>query len=202
MEIGCGTGANLDMLASFGHVCGMERDDYARECAWAASNGRVEIVEGSLPDDLGRASGPYDLVCMFDVLEHVEDDRRSLANIRALVATGGSLLITVPAYQWLWSVHDETLGHHRRYTRRGLVGLLRDTGYTVRYAGYLNFYTLPLLAAARTADRLLHREQSSGSGLPPRPINAALYALMRLESLLLPRVSYPCGSTVAVLAER
>lgn len=108
----------------------------------------------------------------------------------------------MPAYQWLWSVHDEKLGHYRRYTRRGLVGLLRDTGYSVRYAGYLNFYTLPLLIVARLADRLLKRGRSSGSGLPPRPPNAALYSLMRLEEMLLPRVAYPCCSSVAVLSQR
>lgn len=68
IEIGCGTGANLDMLTSFGNVCGMERDAFARERVLAASNGRAEIVDGSLPYDLSRASGHYDLVCMFDVL--------------------------------------------------------------------------------------------------------------------------------------
>ncbi len=78
----------------------------------------LDARAGALPDAIPLEPGRWDAVCLFDVLEHLDDEAGALAACRRLLAPGGRLFVTVPAYAWLWSRHDELLGHRRRYTAR------------------------------------------------------------------------------------
>ena len=118
LELGAGTGGNLKLLQSFGEVSAMELDDQARELASRKSG--LSIMPGKLPNDISFESNRFDVVCLFDVLEHVREDFETLEAIKSLLKPNGRVLITVPAYQWLWSQHDKSLHHFRRYTRTGL----------------------------------------------------------------------------------
>lgn len=200
LEVGCGTGSNLPMLAAFGNVTALELDDYARE--HLASRSLVSVSKGWLPDGMEAVYGKhFDLVCIFDVLEHIERDEDALAALRNYVRPGGRLLLTVPAYQWMFGAHDRMLGHYRRYTRGRLRELCLRQGYEILYAGYINVLLFPLMAVARLIDRFFRNENacSTGTGVPPFGFNALLYAFFSMESFWIPYISSPFGGSVVLL---
>lgn len=205
LEVGSGTGANLTLLAGFGQVTGLEMSAQALALArerGLEQPGRVQLVQGRCPDDLPALGRRFDLVCLFDVLEHIPDDRAALRGLRECLKPGGRLLVTVPAYQWLWSAHDESLHHQRRYRRGELLRLLGDCGLDVRRASYFNSLLFPLAAAGRIADRVLGRREASGAGVPPAPVNAALRAVFGFERHLLPHLRLPFGLSILAVAVR
>ena len=130
LEAGCGTGGNLAMLARHGTVDALEYD--GESLALAMSRGVGTVAVGALPDQIGFGDNCYDLIVLLDVLEHVEQDRASLAALRERLAVGGSLLLTVPAAQWLWSDHDILHHHKRRYTLGSLSAVARSAGLEVK----------------------------------------------------------------------
>ena len=189
LEIGSGTGANLSVLSKYGNVTAMELDDYARETI--RENLCASKVKGWLPDGLGEIRGQaFDIICMFDVLEHIENDGAALEVLKPYLKREGKIIITVPAYQWLFSVHDKNLGHYRRYTRGGLVRLLAEHGFTVIYSGYMNTFLFPLMMIARFFN-------TTGTGVPGFGINKIFTAVYSSESKFVPAVSFPFGGTVA-----
>lgn len=200
LEIGCGTGGNLDMLARFGAVSAMESDPRAREMAIRKTGGRFEIRAGRCPHDIPFADAAFDLVCLFDVLEHIEEDAATLGAVRRLLAPHGRVVMTVPAYRWLWSAHDEFLHHKRRYTAAELSAKARAAGLGVAVLSYFNTLLFPLAVAARLKDRLLGRRRASGSELPPALVNALFRGIFGVERLAIGRVALPFGvSLLAVL---
>jgi SAM-dependent methyltransferase len=198
LEIGCGTGHNLEMLARFGTVDAVEMDDAARALA-TERLGRPALM-ATLPELNGVEGGAYDLVALLDVLEHVEDDGGSLASIARRLKPGGRILLTVPAHPWMWSAHDVVNHHKRRYTKRGLRATIEAAGMKVELLTYFNSLLFPLAAAARLAGRLTGREDSDDT-LPPAPLNKALEFLFGLERYAVGRVPLPPGvSLIAVAA--
>ncbi|HEY4895757.1 MAG TPA: class I SAM-dependent methyltransferase, partial [Solirubrobacteraceae bacterium] len=104
LDAGCGSGRNMVELARYGHVTGVELSDTSVELARARNSG--EVIAGSVLE-MPFADGSFDLAVSLDVIEHLEDDLGALRELRRTMAPGGALLVTVPAYQWLWSGHDE-----------------------------------------------------------------------------------------------
>lgn len=196
LEIGCGTGGNLALLARFGEVQGIEDSAEARQRVDPAYRERVRA--GALPDRLDAAAGQWGWVCLFDVLEHVDDDVAALAACRALLAPGGALVVTVPAYQWLWGPHDALHHHRRRYTRRRLVAAAAAAGLAPAYTTYFNTLLFPLAALARLKDRLTGGAPS-GTSLPPAPLNALLGAVFAAEAGWLRRGRLPFGVSLAAV---
>jgi SAM-dependent methyltransferase len=115
LELGAGTGHNLPMLSRFGTVEASELDPIARELA-SERLGR-EVKEAALPDLSMFPADSYDLIALLDVIEHVPDDKASLAAIMTRLKPGGALLLTVPANPWMWTAHDVAHHHHRRYRK-------------------------------------------------------------------------------------
>lgn len=200
LEIGCGTGGNLEMLSGFGEVSAMESDALAREIAARRTAGRFDIRAGSCPHDIPFAPRSFDLVCLFDVLEHIEDDGATLRAVAGLLAEGGSAIVTVPAYRWLWSAHDEFLHHKRRYSAPELRAKAKAAGLRLVVLSYFNTLLFPLAAASRLKDKLLRRDRASGTALPPAPVNALFRRLFGAERFVVGRVALPFGvSLLAVL---
>lgn len=201
VEIGCGPGGNLPMLARFGSLTAIEMDARARALAKGSAPPATHILEGMLPDALPIPPQSCDLICLFDVLEHVADDLAALVALRALLRPGGRILITVPAYQWLWSIHDVKLHHFRRYTRSRLASLLHSAGWTIKKISYFNTILFPLAALARVADKVRGATSASGNKLPPAFINETFYHLFAAERFGLRRFSFPFGVSILALAE-
>ena len=198
LEIGCGTGHNLPMLAGFGAVDAIEIDPAARAVA-SARLGRP-VGDAPLPGLTGVPRDHYDLIAVLDVVEHIADDVAALAAMRACLAPGGKILIAVPAHQWMWSAHDVVNHHHRRYSKATLVKAIRSAGLRERKLGYFNSLLFPLAAAARGAGRLTGRDDSDDSP-PAAPVNALFERIFRLERHLVGRVPMPIGVSIVTLAE-
>lgn len=200
LEIGSGTGGNLEMLSAFGQVSALEMDEVARTIATQKTGGRFDIRAGSCPKDIPFASEKFDLICLFDVLEHIDADVETLVATRKLLADGGRILLTVPAYRWLWSAHDEFLHHKRRYSAVELIDKVAAASLRMEKISYFNTLLFPLAAAVRLKERLLKSRTASGTAIPAAPINAALRTIFGMERFLLGRLPLPFGvSLCAVL---
>lgn len=197
-ELGCGSGGLLPGLARFGDVVGIEADPTLREAALARG---LPVLPGALPDDLPMGDSALDAACLFDVLEHLDDERGALARIRSLLRPGGLLFLTVPAHPWLWSRHDELLGHRRRYTLPRLRRIVEGAGLRIERVTYFN----TLLAAPIVLLRLLGRATGRDAHdlrRPAAPINRLLARCFALEARLLRRVRAPFGISLLLVARR
>jgi SAM-dependent methyltransferase len=187
LDAGCGSGRNMIEFSSLGTVTGIELSETS--VALARQREAGEIVSGSVlempfPDD------SFDLAVSLDVIEHLEDDLSALRELRRTVAPGGALLVTVPAYQWLWSGHDEINHHHRRYTRRSLQRVAERAGWHQVRTTYFNSLLLPVASVLRVLDRV-NRAKTTESSLdlwiPPAPVNWLLERPLALEAALISR---------------
>ena len=198
LEIGCATGHNVPMLRRFGTVDAVEMDGESR--VTASKRLGIDVRDAWLPELVGVPEHHYDLVALLDVIEHVGDDRAALAAIARRLRPGGRILLTVPAHQWMWSGHDVLNHHHRRYSRKALVALVRDSGLKLDRIGYFNSILFPLAVAARMARKLTGKE-GKDDALPPAAVNRLFAALFGAEAYLLGRVPLPPGlSLVAVVS--
>ena len=197
LEIGCGTGHNLPMLAQFGEIDAIEIDETAR--AKASERLGKPVGTAPLPELVGVAPGSYDLVAVLDVIEHVEDDVAALKAIATALKPGGKILITVPAHQWMWSAHDVINHHKRRYSKASFEALLEKTGLKGRKLGYFNSLLFPVAVAARFAGKLMGKDDSDDSP-PPKPLNTLFEGIFRLERHMVGRMPLPPGLSLITLA--
>ena len=199
LEIGCGTGHNLPMLARFGEVDAIEIDPAAR--AVAARRLGKPVGDAPLPELPGVARGAYDMIAVLDVVEHIEDDVAALRAMADCLKPGGRILIAVPAHPWMWSAHDVVNHHHRRYTKGTLAKAIADAGLRSRKMRWMNSLLFPLAAAARVAGRITGRDDSDDSP-PAKPLNTLFERVFRLERHLVGRVPMTPGVSIVTLAER
>jgi SAM-dependent methyltransferase len=200
LEAGCGTGGNLKMLSAFGKLDAFELDDEAREIA----KGKLpmDIKSGMLPDQIPYAPGKFDVVVAFDVIEHVDQDLESLASLGRQLAPGGRLVMTVPALPWLWSKHDETHHHFRRYTSKQLNETLIKAGLKPVKISYFNTLLFPLIAGLRLVRKAFGITESADDAMPSKPMNGLLKAIFGLESNWVGKISMPFGVSLLAVAER
>lgn len=199
LEIGCGTGHNLEMLKAFGRLEASELD----RCALAVANKRLprKVKEAKLPDLSMFERNGYHLIALLDVLEHVADDLGSLRAIHRRLKPGGALLLTVPANPWMWSAHDAAHHHFRRYTKKQLEELFLRSGLEVQLLSYFNTLLFPLVAAARIVGKIT-RKSSADDKLPSAPVNATLNKIFGLEASLLGRIPLPFGVSLIAIVRR
>ena len=197
LEIGCGTGHNLAMLAGFGHVEGLELDDEAR----AISEKRLgrKVMSAPLPELAGVPDGHYDLIGAFDVIEHIEDDKAALTSIAAKLKPRGKFIMTVPAHQWMWSAHDVVNHHKRRYSKKRLKALINGSPMKLERIGYFNSLLFPLAVVERAASKVRGKEDADVK-LPSAPLNAALERVFEAERYLVGRLPLPPGLSLFAVA--
>jgi SAM-dependent methyltransferase len=186
LDAGCGSGRNMVELARFGTVTGVELSQTSVALARARDTG--EVIAGSVLE-MPFADDSFDVAVTLDVIEHLEDDLAALRELRRTVAPGGSLLVTVPAYQWLWSGHDEINHHHRRYTRRSLQRVAEQAGWKQLRTTYFNSLLLPVAILLRVLERVDTKTTESSLDLwvPPGPANWLLERPLALEAAMIAR---------------
>lgn len=199
LEIGCGTGHNLAMLGQFGTVDAVELDDDARALASQAL-GRT-VLPARLPDLPALPAEHYDLIALLDVLEHVPDDRATLAAIAGRLAPQGKLLVTVPQHQWMWSSHDVANHHMRRYSKASLRAAFAGSGLQLELLTSFNSLLFPLAVAQRLASRLTGREGRQDDDLPGA-LNGLFTTVFGWERHLVGRVPLPPGLSLLALASK
>ena len=196
LEIGCGTGHNLSMLGTFGHVDGLELDDEAA----ALSEKRLgrKVLRSPLPELVG-VRRKYDLIGAFDVIEHIEDDHAAVAAIATKLKPGAKFIMTVPAHPWMWTAHDVANHHKRRYSKRALRALIEGSPMRLEKIGYFNSLLFPLAVAERTVSKLRGNDDGDVS-LPPAPLNKALEGIFAAERYLVGRLPLPPGLSLFAVA--
>lgn len=193
LDAGCGSGRNMVDLAHHGTVTGVELSDTSVELARERSAG--EVLSGSVMD-MPFDDATFDLAVSLDVIEHLEDDVGALRELRRVTKPGGALLVTVPAYQWLWSGHDEINHHHRRYNRRTLLRAAQSADWKLESSGHFNSLLLPVAILLRGLERFKPSTTKSSLDLwvPPAPLNWALRQPLNLEAAVIGRGgSIPAG---------
>jgi SAM-dependent methyltransferase len=159
VDVGCGTGGFIDALQSTHNVRGIDPAPPALEACRARGLGAV--LQGTAADRASWGALPVDAVTLLDVIEHVDDDVAVLHEAAMAVVSSGVVIVTVPAYQWLWSHHDELNHHRRRYTASRLRAAHRKAGLEPIQSGYFNSVLFPLAVMQRAA---------SGLGIGGRPL--------------------------------
>ncbi len=181
LDAGCGSGRTLQELTRFGEVYGIELSPEAAELAQGRGQGEVRV--GRL-EELPWEADTFDLITCLDVIEHTPDDRLTLGELQRVTKPGGYLLVTVPAYQALWSLHDEANHHYRRYGRETLRAASREAGWEVRRVTSFNSLLLAPAAAVRLVQRRLgaHEGYTNDLALGPAWLNDVLEGPLRLEA--------------------
>ena len=205
LEIGCGAGGMMGPLQRYGDVTGLDIDlEYVAYCK---ERGFARVLCGS-GYELPFGDATFDLVCLFDTIEHIPDDVQALREIHRVLKPGGSVFVSVPAYQWLWSQNDKTAHHFRRYTRRRLLRALRAAGLAPVRASYFNSFLLPLIVPAVLWQKLMDRLGRLPKGynnmdvrLSPL-LNRLFTAIMSSERRVLRWLTFPFGHSVFALAKR
>jgi SAM-dependent methyltransferase len=198
LEIGCGTGHVLGGLTDFGEAVGIEANDALLAVARAAG---LDARKGALPDDLSVAPGWADVVLLLDVIEHLDDDDAGLRAARRVLRDDGLLVVTVPAYPWLWSGHDAALGHRRRYVAAGLRRLVEAAGFRVERLTYFNTVLFPVIAGTRLYKRW-RGDDRHDLRRPGPALNSVLERLFALERYVVPTPALPFGTSLFVVARR
>ncbi len=200
VDAGCGIGTMLPVLRSLGAgtVVGVEPSEDACRIASARSP-----VVCSVAERLPLADGSVSTLVSMDVVEHLNDDAAGLREYARVLAPGGTVMLQVPAYRWLWSAHDELVDHKRRYTARQLGAVVRGAGLRIVRETYYNAWLLPLAILVRRTplQRLIKDSGESASYVSP-PINRILIALSRLERALVRRFRLPFGVSILLVAEK
>lgn len=199
LEAGCGTGGNLEMLAGFGVLDAFEYDPDA--IATANAKGLADVRPGALPDGVDLPDDAYDLIALFDVLEHIEHDTPSLRRLGQALAPTGRMLISVPAMPWLWSHHDELHHHFRRYTRTSLRQTIEQAGLKADQVGYFNTLLFPAAIAQRAVSKLTGSEAPLDA-IPAPWLNNTLQAVFRAERHFVGGVPMPFGLSLFAVVRR
>lgn len=197
LDVGCGDGLFWNELRAFGSVEGIEPD--GRLVSEDNPDRQLIEVSGFLS---GRPRDPYDLILMLDVLEHIEDEGAAVSRARDLLLPGGRFILTVPAFNCLWSYHDILNGHFRRYTKGRLTRALERSGLEVERVRYFFAWMLvPLLIR-----KLLFRKPPAGASaftsVPSKPINWLLERVSALDCSVSRLVPVPAGGSIIAVARR
>jgi len=186
----------FDELALFGNVYGIEADPLA-----VSPNGRWSAKISQGPFDASyQTSQRFDLITMLDVLEHLPDAPAALQRVHTLLRPTGTLVLTVPAFQLLWTSHDDLNHHYVRYRKASLHPLLKQANLRIVESRYLFYWTCPVKLAIRIKERLIGR-QAKLPQVPHRWINQSLRQLTRCEERLSRIVPIPFGSSLLVVAQ-
>ncbi|MCW2754122.1 MAG: class SAM-dependent methyltransferase [Marmoricola sp.] len=194
LDVGSADGPSVGWMRQRGHRVALDLDFEAL--------GPGDVCASAL--DMPFADGSFDLVAAFDVLEHCEPESRAVEEIARVLRPGGRLLIAVPAYQWAWTTFDRDIGHHRRYTRKRLVGALEAAGLEVQRSTYMFAGTLPMFTAERLARKMRKEPTGPDTGLPQiSPVaERILLGLCNVDGRILRKRNLPFGSSVVAVATR
>jgi SAM-dependent methyltransferase len=199
LDVGCGTGANLQMLSQFGAAEGVDVSSDALD--FCRSRGLTRVKQGAA-EHLPFADAAFDLVTGLDVVEHLDDDIAGLREMRRVLGPDGRVVLFVPAFMFLWGVQDDISHHRRRYTLPELKQKLRDSGLKVERASYANITFFVPILIGRTLMRLTGFRPSSENNLTIGALNGLLGRVLGAENWWLRRLKFPFGVSIVCVARR
>lgn len=199
LDVGCGTGANLQMLSQFGVAEGVDVSTEALD--FCRARGLARVRQGAA-ESLPYEDAQFDLVTGLDVVEHLDDDVVGLSEMRRVLRPGGRALLFVPAFMFLWGVQDDISHHRRRYTLPELKSKLREAGLTVERASYANLTFFAPILAGRLLMRATGLRPASENNINIGALNGLLGRLLGAESWWLKRMNFPFGVSIICEARR
>lgn len=194
LDVGCGDGLFFDRLREFGEPWGVELDAGLVTDA-GRRKGHIHVGPFDATFEPGVSFG---LILMLDVVEHLADDVAAIRRALTLLAPGGLVIITVPAFRVLWTAHDDMNRHLVRYTRRTFARVAEQAAFRILHARYLFQWTFPAKLLVRLKEHML-TPAARPPALPPPWLNRALYRLTRLEEATWGRLPLPFGSSLLVV---
>jgi SAM-dependent methyltransferase len=199
LDVGCGTGANLEMLSEFGEAEGVDVSTEALSFCQARGLRNVKQGEAeALPYD----AESFALVTALDVVEHLDDDLAGLKEMRRVLRRGGRALLFVPAFMFLWGVQDDVSNHRRRYTLNGLKRVVRAAGFEVERATYVNISFFTPILLGRLFMRVTRLRPESENNITIGFLNGVLGKLLGAESGPLRYLNFPFGVSIICVARR
>ena len=200
LNIGCGTGGTIKVLEKFGTVDNVDVSDDAIRLT-KKSGYKVTKVQGV---ELPFKSTTFDIVGAFDVLEHIENDVDALKEWARVLKPGGRVVLTVPAYSWLWSEHDTSLHHFRRHTRAGIRYRAKEAGLKTVKTSYAIVFSLPLVVGFRWLNKMLGRKTDGETSYVnvPKWVNQIFTQLLYVEARLHTFIRFPFGTSVVAILEK
>lgn len=211
LDVGCGAGNMIHHLARLGRVQGIEVD--ARPVRIAQARG-YDVRLGDATQKIPFPDVSFDLVTALDVIEHVDADEKILQEARRVLRPGGHLLITTPAFQWLWSHNDDLNAHKRRYTAADLRAKMERVGLRVSRLSYNFFLVFPLAAGmiglknatGKNAELKSHHFDDDAYQVDMEPVPPALNSILRgvgqAENALLGVMNLPLGTSLIALGQK
>ncbi len=205
LDVGCGTGSTLKELEKLGYAIGV---DISKEAVkFCKLRGCKNVYKVDQKEGLFFEDNTFDLITALDIIEHIDDERAALAEYYRIIRKGGILLITVPAYDFLWGPHDEVNEHKRRYVARELRNKVEKVGFTVKKMTYFDTFLFPFFVLVRTGHRVSKMINSSykpHSDLKMRPlvINYLLKTIFSLEDQFLKELNFSYGASLLCVAKK
>ncbi len=206
LNAGAGTGATSSMLKKHGTVTSLE---YDKDCSLFLEEILNEKVLNASLTDLPLDNDSFDIICAFDVIEHIKEDRTAIQEINRTLKENGYVFITVPAFKILWGKHDEVNHHFRRYRLKEVKKLLSEEGFKIKYSSYFNFLLfIPILLIRILSKVIPKKPLDNGTGSDFEKfnynfLNDFLYYLFVAEKSLLKRkVQLPFGVSALVIAQK
>ena len=201
LDIGCGTGSTIKELERFGDVLGVDIEPQALYFCKKKGVSKTILAEGNY---LPCKDKTFDLVTLFNIIEHIEDDRGFVREVHRVLKDNGKIVIATSAFNFLWSKHDVVNEHKRRYTKTLLKRLIGKQ-FTVERMTYTNFILFPAIWIGIIFNNIIKRKKDiSCDGFYPVPgfINKILLLILKLESILLKRFNFPYGVSLLCIAEK
>ena len=199
LDVGCGTGANLKMLAAYGRAEGVDISPQAVE--FCGERGLDSVKLGAI-EHLPYDNDSFELVTALDVIEHLDDDVAGLREMRRVLRRDGRVLLFVPAFMFLWGVQDDVSNHRRRYTLPSLLRAVETAGFSVEWASYANIsFFLPVLLV-RSVMRWLSLRADTEYGINISLMNGPFSRLFAAERFVFNRGRLPFGVSAVCIARR
>lgn len=197
LDVGCGDGLFFDQLQKFGDVEGVE---FSAELLDANGPHRAKIHVAPF-DERFLPRKQYGLITMLDVLEHLTDPVGALAHAARLLEGDGILVVTVPAFNLIWTTHDDWNHHQTRYTKSSFRSVAEKSGVKIRRMRYWYQWPFPAKLLVRVTERII-RATPKNPAIPSPPINRSLYLLSRAEQKVFTKIPAPFGSSLMVIGSK
>lgn len=201
VDLGCGTGANLEVLSQYGIATGVDFSPAALSFCRKRTLPRLMRATG---EQLALATDSIDVLTAMDSLEHIPDDVATLRECYRALKPGGTLLVTVPAFGFLWSEHDEALQHLRRYSAAELTNKMKLAGFTVGKVTHVLFLLFLPVLVMRVLQSFTKKNVVPRTSIVMLPwfVNTLLLWINRVEMMLLRWFDLPLGVTIVAVATK
>jgi len=205
LEIGCGTGEVTEYLKKYGDVTGLDFSmDAIKFCRQRKLKNiyKKDIVTTKIKDFIAK-HGKFDLIVTLDVMEHIREDILVFGKIKQLLTKKGVYIATVPAYKFLWSEHDESLHHVRRYHSLEMLKKLENTGFTILKKTYFVSTMFPVIAFFRLWNNFFTRNEHPQTSYMELPtiLNDLMYKILKFEAKTIERFNLPAGTTIVTVVK-